>query len=229
MQRVMADLDNSSSAMRIAQNTCWTQASLSRYAPSFGMSTSARFASESMPFRIRHTNVRDVKIVEPHIEHDARGLIFDCFDQEWFEQNVARGYAFVQEHHMVFSRNVLTGLHYQIQHPRGLLLRVVNGEVFCVALDLRRWSVTFGRWVGERISSANNWQMWIPPGFAYGFHVRSEVAEVLIKATTKRNAAFERTVCWNDPVINIAWELKAEPLVVAESATCTGFPVAEVY
>lgn len=193
------------------------------------MSTSTLFASESMLCRIRHTNIRDVKIVEPHIAHDARGLFFDSFDQDWFEEHVARGYSFVQEQHMVFSRNVLTGLHYQIQQPRGLLLRVVNGDVFAVALDLRRWSVTFGRWVAERISSANNWQMWIPPGFAYGFHVRSEVAEVLIKATSKRNATFERTVCWNDPEINIAWGLKSEPFVAPVSANCTGFPAVEVY
>lgn len=182
-----------------------------------------------MHYRIRHTRIRDVKIVEPHIGHDARGLIFDSFDQEWFEENVARGYTFVQEQHMVFSRNVLTGLHYQVREPRGLLLRVVNGEVFAVALDLRRWSVTFGRWTGERISSANNWQIWIPPGFAYGFVVRSEVAEVLVRATSKHNATFERTVCWNDPEINIDWGVNSEPFVTAASANCAGLQATEVY
>ncbi|WP_231337688.1 dTDP-4-dehydrorhamnose 3,5-epimerase [Paraburkholderia sprentiae] len=187
------------------------------------------FSAESMPCRIRHTKIRDVKIVEPHIVNDARGLFFESFDQEWFEENVARGYNFVQDQHMVFSHNVLTGLHYQLQQPRGLLLRVVSGDVFAVAVDVRRWSVTFGRWVGERVSSANNWQMWIPPGFAYGFHVRSDVAEILVKATSNRNATFERTVCWNDPEINIAWGMKSEPLVTAASANGVAFPAIEVY
>jgi dTDP-4-dehydrorhamnose 3,5-epimerase len=193
------------------------------------MSTSPFFATESMRCRIRHTNIRDVKIVEPHIGHDARGLFFNSFDQEWFDENVARGYTFVQDQHMVFSRNVLTGLHYQIQQPSGVLLRVVNGEVFAVALDLRRWSVTFGRWVGERISAANSWQIWIPPGFAYGFHVRSEVAEILVRTTSKRNETFERTVCWNDPEINIAWGVKSEPFVAEASSSCVGFPAIEVF
>ncbi|WMY10960.1 dTDP-4-dehydrorhamnose 3,5-epimerase [Paraburkholderia phenoliruptrix] len=182
-----------------------------------------------MLYRIRHTRIRDVKIVEPHIAHDARGLSFGSFDQEWFEENVARGYTFVQDQHMVFARNVLTGLHYQVRQPQGLLLRVVNGEIFAVALDLRRWSPTFGRWVGERISAVNNWQLWIPPGFAYGFVVRSDVAEVLLRSTSKHNATFERTICWDDPDINIAWGMQVEPLVTMTSANGVDFRAVEVY
>lgn len=182
-----------------------------------------------MSFRVRHTRLRDVKLIEPHIGHDARGLFFASFDQDWFEENVARGYSFVQDYHMVFSHNVLTGLNYQVQQPQGVLLRAVSGEVFAVAVDLRRWSVTFGRWVGEEISAVNNWQMWIPPGFAYGFVVRSDVAEVLVRATSRHNIAFERTVCWNDPETDIAWGLNSEPLVTAASTNCAAFPAIEVY
>jgi dTDP-4-dehydrorhamnose 3,5-epimerase len=193
------------------------------------MGASVHFSTEVKGCHIRHTRIRDVKIVEPHIDHDARGVFFDSFDQEWFEANVARGYSFVQDKHMVFTRNVLTGLHYQIQQPQGLLLRVVSGEIFAVALDLRRWSVTFGLWVGERISAANNWQMWIPPGFAYGFVVRSDIAEVLLRATSRHIPTFERTVCWDDPEIDIKWDIESEPLVTAASTNGMGFHATQAY
>jgi dTDP-4-dehydrorhamnose 3,5-epimerase len=136
-----------------------------------------------MTITVKPTAIHDVKLIEPKIFGDARGAFFESFNQNEFEEKVARGFRFVQDNHSVSARHVLRGLHYQIQHPQGKLVRVVVGEVFDVAVDLRRWSPTFGRWVGERLSAANGRQLWIPPGFAHGFVVLSDVAEFLYKAT----------------------------------------------
>lgn len=182
-----------------------------------------------MTIQVKHTAIRDVKLIEPSLLSDARGISFDSFDQEEFEQHVARGYRFVQERHSVSAHNVLCGLHYQIRHPQGKLVRVVNGEVIDVAVDLRRLSPTFGYWISARLSAANCCQLWIPPGFAHGFLVLSDVAEVLCKTTERSFVEHERTLQWDDPDIAIAWNLDKAPITSVRDALGTRFNVAEVY
>ncbi len=182
-----------------------------------------------MPIRVKHTAIRDVKLIEPSILSDKRGVSFVSFDQEEFEEHVARGYQFVQERHSVSAHNVLSGLHYQIQRPQGKLVRVLNGEVVGVAVDLRRWSPTFGRWISARLSASNCCQLWIPPGFAHGSLVLSDVAEILYKTTERGFVEHERTLQWNDPDIAIAWELDKAPITSARDAAGTSFSMAEVY
>jgi dTDP-4-dehydrorhamnose 3,5-epimerase len=185
--------------------------------------------SSQMPIQVKHTAIRDVKLIEPRILSDMRGLSFDSFDQEEFEEHVARGYQFVQERHSVSAHNVLCGLHYQIQRPQGKLVRVVNGEVVDVAVDLRRWSPTFGRWISARLSASNCRQLWIPPGFAHGFLVLSDVAEVLCKTTERGFIEHERTLQWDDPDVAIAWGLDKTPITSTRDSAGTRFSMAEVY
>ncbi|TFE36402.1 dTDP-4-dehydrorhamnose 3,5-epimerase [Paraburkholderia dipogonis] len=182
-----------------------------------------------MTIQVKHTAIRDVKLIEPRIVSDMRGVSFDSFDQEDFEEHVARGYRFVQERHSVATHNVLCGLYYQIQRPQGKLVRVVNGEVVNVAVDLRRRSPTFGRYVRARLSAANCLQLWVPPGFANGFHVLSDVAEVLCKTTEKGLPEHERTLQWDDPDIAIEWDLTNAPVTSERDSVGTRFSVADVY
>ncbi|PRX26063.1 dTDP-4-dehydrorhamnose 3,5-epimerase [Paraburkholderia sp. BL18I3N2] len=182
-----------------------------------------------MTIQVTHTAIRDVKMIEPRIVSDRRGVSFDSFDQEDFDEHVARGYRFVQERHSVSAHNVLCGLHYQIQRPQGKLVRVVNGELVNVAVDLRRWSPTFGRYVSARLSAANCRQLWIPPGFANGFLVLSDVAEVLCKTTEKRLPEYERTLQWDDADIAIEWDLRDVPITSERDSVGTRFSMAEVY
>jgi dTDP-4-dehydrorhamnose 3,5-epimerase len=210
----------------------WPTRSAHRH-PSSGKHSKVDFDLSSylpqMPIRVKHAAIRDVKLIEPSILSDKRGVSFVSFDQEEFEEHVARGYQFVQEHHTVSAHNVLCGLHYQIQRPQGKLVRVLNGEVVDVAVDLRRWSPTFGRWISARLSASNCRQLWIPPGFAHGSLVLSDVAEVLCKTTERRFVEHERTLRWDDPDIAIAWELDKAPITSALDATGTSFSMAEVY
>jgi dTDP-4-dehydrorhamnose 3,5-epimerase len=182
-----------------------------------------------MTIQVQHTAIPDVKVIEPRVFGDARGAFFETFNQTEFEDKVARGYTFVQDNHSVSANNVLRGLHYQIQHPQGKLVRVVAGEVFDVAVDLRRWSPTFGRWVGVRLSAVNRRQLWIPPGFAHGFVVLSDVAEFLYKTTALWHPEHERTLLWNDPDIAIEWEFSGQPLVSPKDAAGVHFNAAEVF
>ncbi|AXF05534.1 dTDP-4-dehydrorhamnose 3,5-epimerase [Paraburkholderia hospita] len=182
-----------------------------------------------MTIQVKHTAIHDVKLIEPKIYSDARGAFLESFNQKEFEEKVARGVTFVQDNHSVSARNVLRGLHYQIQHSQGKLVRVVVGEVFDVAVDMRRWSPTFGRWVGARLSAANGHQLWVPPGFAHGFVVLSDIAEFLYKTTDFWYPEHERTLLWNDPDIGIEWGLEREPLVAAKDAAGLSFSSAEVF
>lgn len=182
-----------------------------------------------MAIQVKHTAIRDLKLIEPRIVSDMRGISFDSFDQEDFEEYVARGYRFVHEHHSVSTHNVLCGLHYQIQRPQGKLVRVINGEVMSVAVDLRRWSPTFGRHASVRLSAANCSQFWIPPGFANGFLVLSDVAEVLCKTTERGLPEYERTLRWDDPDIAIEWNLVKAPITSGRDSAGTRFSAAEVY
>jgi dTDP-4-dehydrorhamnose 3,5-epimerase len=160
-----------------------------------------------MPYTVTPTAIPDVLILEPKVFGDARGFFFESFNQRDFEQATGVHATFVQDNHSLSVRGVLRGLHYQIRHPQGKLVRVVRGEVFDVAVDLRQGSPTFGRWVGEVLSADNQKQMWVPPGFAHGFLVLSEVAEYLYKVTDYWYPEHERSLLWNDPALGIAWPL----------------------
>ena len=170
------------------------------------------------------TQIPDVLIVEPTVHGDARGYFFESWSRRAFSGLVGREVDFVQDNHSASGRGVLRGLHYQTEHAQGKLVRAVAGEVYDVAVDLRRSSPTFGRWVGEVLSAENRRMMWIPEGFAHGFLVLSEAAEFLYKTTDSYSPAHERTLLWNDPAIGIRWPLEGAPLVKPKDAA--GAPLA---
>lgn len=162
------------------------------------------------------TAIPDVLIFEPKVFGDARGFFMESFNARNFEQATGLKREFVQDNHSRSARNVLRGLHYQIQHPQGKLVRVVAGEVFDVAVDLRKSSPTFGKWVGVTLSAENKRQLWVPEGFAHGFAVMSEAAEFLYKTTDYWFPEHERSLLWNDPALGIDWPLRDTPLVSAK-------------
>jgi dTDP-4-dehydrorhamnose 3,5-epimerase len=149
--------------------------------------------------------IADVILLEPKVFGDERGFFFESFNQAKFEAAVGRQVKFVQDNHSRSVKNVLRGLHYQIQQPQGKLVRVVDGEVFDVAVDIRKSSPTFGKWVGEILSAENKRQLWVPEGFAHGFVVLSDTADFLYKTTDYYAPAHERCVAWDDPRIGIVW------------------------
>ncbi len=171
-----------------------------------------------MPYTVTATAIPDVLVLEPKVFGDARGFFFESFNARDFAQATGLNVEFVQDNHSKSAHGVLRGLHYQIQHAQGKLVRVVQGEVFDVAVDLRRSSPTFGRWVGERLNADNHRQMWIPPGFAHGFVVTSESAEFLYKTTDYWYPEHERSLLWNDPAIGIDWVIDGQPLLAAKDA-----------
>ncbi len=178
--------------------------------------------------RATRTAIPDVVIIEPKVFGDARGFFFESFNQKAFDEALGRPARFVQDNHSSSARGVLRGLHYQIRQPQGKLVRVVRGEVFDVAVDLRRSSATFGQWVGERLSADNKRQLWIPEGFAHAFVVLTESAEFLYKTTDYYAPEYERCVLWNDPAIGIDWHgngLVGAPLLSAKDAA--GLPLAQ--
>jgi dTDP-4-dehydrorhamnose 3,5-epimerase len=155
--------------------------------------------------------IPDVLLLEPQVFGDSRGFFFESFNQRKFEQAVGYPVEFVQDNHSRSARHVLRGLHYQIRQAQGKLVRVVHGEVFDVAVDLRRNSPTFGRWVGQVLSAENKLQMWIPEGFAHGFVVTSESAEFLYKTTDFWAPEYERCIAWDDPELGIKWPFQGRP------------------
>ena len=157
--------------------------------------------------------IPDVLLIEPRVFGDDRGFFFESFNQAQFDAAVGRKVTFVQDNHSRSAKNVLRGLHYQIRQPQGKLVRVVAGEVFDVAVDMRKSSPTFGRWVGEVLSAENKRQLWVPEGFAHGFAVLSESAEFLYKTTDYYAPEHERCVAWNDPDLAIGWPLSGEPVL----------------
>ena len=150
--------------------------------------------------------IPDVILIEPKVFGDARGFFFESFNQRAFNAATGTDYAFVQDNHSRSSRGVLRGLHYQIQQPQGKLVRVVQGAVFDVAVDIRKSSPTFGQWVGAELSADNHHQLWVPPGFAHGFVVLSETAEFLYKTTDYYAPEYERCIAWDDPALAIDWK-----------------------
>lgn len=161
------------------------------------------------------TSLPGVVVLEPRVFGDERGFFLESYNEKVFAE-LGIGERFVQDNHSRSRRNVLRGLHYQIQQPQGKLVRVVEGEVLDVAVDLRRSSPTFGGWEAVRLSGENKRMLWIPPGFAHGFRVISEQAQVLYKATDYYAPQHERTLAWNDEALRIDWELDGEPVVSAK-------------
>ena len=161
--------------------------------------------------KVTPTNIPEVLVIEPKVFGDERGFFFESFNQAKFDAAIGRQVHFVQDNHSKSAKNVLRGLHYQIQQAQGKLVRVVEDEVFDVAVDLRKSSPTFGQWVGEILSANNKKQMWIPEGFAHGFVVLSESAEFLYKTTDYWAPEFERSIAWNDSEIGIEWPLSGKP------------------
>jgi dTDP-4-dehydrorhamnose 3,5-epimerase len=170
-------------------------------------------------------SIPEVVLFEPKVFGDDRGFFLESFNQAQFEKAVGRSYEFVQDNHSKSTQGVLRGLHYQIQQAQGKLVRVVAGEVFDVAVDIRRSSPTFGQWVGERLSADNKRQLWVPPGFAHGFVVLSETAEFVYKTTDYYAPAHERSVAWNDPALGIDWQYADPPKLSAKDMA--GKPLAE--
>ena len=175
--------------------------------------------------QIQKTDIPDVLIIEPKVFGDERGFFFESFNERRFAELTGTSARFVQDNHSRSGRNVLRGLHYQIRQPQGKLVRVTSGEVFDVAVDMRRSSPTFGRWVGVILSAENKRQMWIPEGFAHGFVVTSESAEFLYKTTDYWAPEYERSVRWDDPTIGIEWALQGTPQLSAKDQA--GVPLAE--
>jgi len=175
------------------------------------------------------TGLSGLLILEPKVFGDARGFFFESFNQRRFEEVTGVGDQFVQDNHSRSARNVLRGLHYQIQQPQGKLVRVVAGEVFDVAVDIRRSSPTFGKWFGIHLSAENKKMLWIPVGFAHGFVVLSESAEFLYKTTDYWAPPHERCIRWNDSDLGIDWPLQGDPLISAKDAAGRPFREAEVF
>jgi dTDP-4-dehydrorhamnose 3,5-epimerase len=174
------------------------------------------------------TSLPEVFILEPRVFGDKRGFFFESYNQK----NMADAgitETFVQDNHSCSSRNVLRGLHYQLKHPQGKLVRVAEGEILDVAVDMRRSSANFGRWGAARLSGENKRMLWIPVGFAHGFLVLSEKAHVLYKATDLYAPEHERTIVWNDPDLKINWELRVQPIMSAKDQRGVAFRDAESF
>lgn len=175
------------------------------------------------------TSIADVLMLKPRVLGDARGFFFESYNRRDLARTTGLQPDFVQDNHSRSAEGVLRGLHYQIHQPQGKLIRVVAGEIFDVAVDLRRSSPTFGQWVGEYLSAENRWMMWIPIGFAHGFVVTSDYAEVVYKVTDYYAPEHERCICWDDPTIAIQWPLQRAPLLSLKDMQGIAFEHAEVF
>jgi dTDP-4-dehydrorhamnose 3,5-epimerase len=182
-----------------------------------------------MPFTVTPTAIPDVLILEPKVFGDARGFFYESFNARDFAQATGLDVSFVQDNHSKSAHGVLRGLHYQIQHPQGKLVRVTQGEVLDVVVDLRRSSATFGQWVGVNLSADNHRQLWVPPGFAHGFVVLSESAEFLYKTTDYWYPEHERSLLWNDPALAIDWAITLPPQLANKDAAGKRLAEAECF
>ena len=179
-----------------------------------------------MGYTATKTTLPGVVLLQPRVLGDERGIFFESFNQREFQRATGLDVCFVQDNHSQSAQGVLRGLHYQIQHPQGKLVRVAAGAVFDVAVDLRRSSENFGQWVGVELSADNKRQLWIPAGFAHGFVVTSQSAEVLYKTSDYWHPEHERCLLWNDPAIGIKWPIQAQPMLSAKDAA--GMPLGEI-
>jgi dTDP-4-dehydrorhamnose 3,5-epimerase len=179
--------------------------------------------------QIRETNLAEVKLLEPRVFADSRGFFLESYNQRTFAELGIRE-SFVQDNHSRSERGVLRGIHYQLMQPQGKLVRTVRGEIFDIAVDLRRSSPSFGRWTGHFLSEENKHMLWVPAGFGHGFIVVSAVAEVLYKATDFYAPQGERSILWNDPSIGIEWpDTGVAPTLSAKDAAGSALPEAEVF
>ena len=173
------------------------------------------------------TEIPDVLIFEPKVFGDERGFFMESFNQKVFEEVVGRKVEFVQDNHSKSRKGVLRGLHYQLEpYAQGKLVRCVVGEVFDVAVDIRKSSPTFGKWVGVNLSAENKRQLWIPEGFAHGFYVKEEGSEILYKTNNFYSKEHEKCIIWNDALLNIDWQLYKEPLISQKD--CLGTPFIQI-
>jgi dTDP-4-dehydrorhamnose 3,5-epimerase len=163
--------------------------------------------------KVTATRIPDVLLIEPKVFGDDRGFFFESYNQKVFQEATGLNVSFVQDNHSKSAKNVLRGLHYQIEQPQGKLVRVTQGEVFDVAVDIRKDSKTYGQWIGQILSAENKRQLWIPPGLAHGFLTLSETAEFLYKTTDYYSPEHERCIMWNDSYIYIEWPLSCAPLL----------------
>jgi dTDP-4-dehydrorhamnose 3,5-epimerase len=172
-----------------------------------------------MPLTVTLTEIPDVMIIQPKVFGDDRGFFFESFNEREFAEATGVATKFVQDNHSMSKRGVLRGLHYQLEHTQGKLVRVARGAVFDVAVDLRQSSKTFKQWVGVELSADNHKQLWVPPGFAHGFLVLSDEAEFLYKTTDYWHAASEQSLLWNDPSLGIQWrDIGVAPILAAKDA-----------
>lgn len=170
--------------------------------------------------KVIDTAIPDVKIIEPTVFGDERGFFMETWNQKRFEELVTgKPTTFVQDNHSKSKKGILRGLHYQTENTQGKLVRVVSGEVFDVAVDIRKDSPTFGQWVGEYLSAKNKRQLWVPEGFAHGFYVTNEEAEFVYKCTDYYNPSAEHSILWNDPQISIEWPVDGKPVLSDKDRT----------
>lgn len=182
-----------------------------------------------MSYAVIPTQLPEVLLLQPKVFGDSRGFFFESFNDRDFAECTGVTRTFVQDNHSRSKKGVLRGLHYQMTQTQGKLVRVTEGEVFDVAVDLRRSSRTFGRWVGARLSAENKLQLWVPEGFAHGFVVLSDFAEFLYKTTDYYAPESERTLLWNDPALAIEWPVMGEPLLAVKDAAGTRLEDAETF
>jgi dTDP-4-dehydrorhamnose 3,5-epimerase len=178
--------------------------------------------------KVIQTPLSEVLLLEPRVFGDSRGYFLESFNEKAMEESGIRG-RFVQDNHSYSTRNVVRGLHYQLCHPQGKLVRASRGEILDIAVDLRRSSPTFAKWHGVTLSGQNHLMLWIPPGFAHGFRVLSDDADVLYKATDFYHPECERTIAWNDPTIAIDWQLDGPPTLSAKDARGLSLRDAETF
>ena len=180
--------------------------------------------------KVTPTSIPDVLIIEPKVHSDERGFFYESFNQKAFNDATGTNYQFVQDNHSRSSKGVLRGLHYQIQHPQGKLVRVVRGAVFDVAVDIRKSSPTFAQWVGVELSEDNHRQLWVPAGFAHGFLVLSDISEMLYKTTDYYAVKHERCIAWNDFLVGIEWPIfDFLPLTSPNDSQGQDLVIAEVF
>jgi dTDP-4-dehydrorhamnose 3,5-epimerase len=179
--------------------------------------------------KVTPTDLSEVLLVEPRVHSDNRGLFFESWNCRTFTDFTGLPVSFVQDNHSLSRRDVLRGIHYQVVHPQGKLVRVAHGTVLDIAVDLRRSSPSFGRWVAVELSSENHRQLWVPPGFGHGFVVKSETATLLYKTTEYWEAEHDRSVRWSDPQLQIDWQIKGAPILAPKDAVAPLLAEAEVY
>ena len=179
--------------------------------------------------KVTPTAIADVLIIEPRVFGDERGFFYESFNQQAFDQATGLALNFVQDNHSRSAKGVLRGLHYQVQQPQGKLVRVARGAVFDVAVDIRKSSPSFGKWVGVELSEDNHRQLWVPPGLAHGFLVLSKTADFLYKTTDYYAPEYERCIAWDDPAIGIDWPTEIQPSLSAKDQGGLTLSQAEVF